>query len=124
MFLLLFHKVTKLILCTNQNGPTNFEKVSTMHVEPPKFQAPPSQDQKHEEPVKNYEQNIRSSMNSQNFASTDTGGIQASSATSHPDVRPDVRNSGMLDQLHILLYIKREEDPLLALEITKLSFML
>ncbi|KAM7512950.1 hypothetical protein LguiB_011825 [Lonicera macranthoides] len=81
-----------------------------MHVEPPKFQAPLSQDQKHEEPLKNYEQNIRSSMNSQNFASTDTGGIEASSATSHPDVRPDVRpsvrNSGILDQLHLLLYIK------------------
>ncbi|KAM7509639.1 hypothetical protein LguiA_020092 [Lonicera macranthoides] len=75
------------------NGPTTFEKASTMHVEPPKFQAPLSQDQKHEEPLKNYEQNIRSSMNSQNFASTDTGGIEASSATSHPDVRPDVRPS-------------------------------
>lgn len=87
------------------NGPNTFEKASKMHAAPPIVQTPPSNvqaspssDQKYNPPV-NFEHNVRSSTSSQNFASTDIGGGQATtSATSHPGVRPSGTGSKRVEE--------------------------
>ncbi|GMQ06223.1 hypothetical protein CsSME_00050885 [Camellia sinensis var. sinensis] len=89
------------------NGPNTFEKASKMHAAPPIVQTPPSNvqaspssDQKYNPPA-NFEHNVRSSTSSQNFASTDIGGGQATtSATSHPGVRPSGTGSKRVEERH------------------------
>ncbi|KAM7515600.1 hypothetical protein LguiA_005183 [Lonicera macranthoides] len=92
-----------------QNGPNASEKASKIPVESPNFQTPnvqvpPIGDQKHGEPLKFSEQNIRSSLGAQKISSADVGAINTKiSSTSHPDVRHSGMGSEGMDMRQSLL---------------------
>uniref|UniRef100_A0A5B6Z968 Uncharacterized protein n=1 Tax=Davidia involucrata TaxID=16924 RepID=A0A5B6Z968_DAVIN len=83
------------------NGPNTFEIASKMHAEPPNVrapivEAPPNHDQNHNPSVNLFEQNSRSSSNTQNFASTDIGRSKTAMPTTS-EVRPSGTGAELME---------------------------
>ncbi|XP_071737263.1 uncharacterized protein [Rutidosis leptorrhynchoides] len=88
------------------NGPTNFEKLSTINVDPPEIQTSNvynvhNHDVNPNVPIDFSQQNKRFTLDSQNTSSPITSGIKTSSASSnHDDMRPSGLPMNMRQSFH------------------------